>query len=390
MPIPCEIVETLVVATSECPATDIIVVQTDTADSSALAPQGLTPPTTVEVANTTTEVVIEAYALMINTAMGDSTASPTAIITELLLDRARAIDTPVAGLDQLAISFAEALDEIAAQDVPQLLISAAQAIDSLTLDSIAIFTATDSARGSSEATPGQLQSIIESASASASVVVIRRAEQLAVEMADGSTQVYPSSLPQTYLLISTGDSASLLMIQQDMVLSLTSVSEAASDVWFRDPNRVAWLMNTETTAASWYDNFDFESITQAPGKVLGVGPDGLYELTGATDDGVRVNASVGSGFTDFGTEYTKRLDAMYFGYTSAGVLSLSTEVKESGTTPVTYFLDQHDATAPRNTRVTPGKGLVGRYWRVTIRNANGADFEIHDAGADIAVSSRRV
>ena len=182
----------------------------------------------------------------------------------------------------------------------------------------------------------------------------------------------------------------MVMLQSSNQLLLESTAEVSSDVWYKDPGRVAWLMNTETTAASWYDNFDFESIAQPPGKVLAVGPDGLYELGGPTDSGEQIDAEVVSGFADFGAAQTKRVDNLYFGYTSEGRISVTTETYESGHLPSTYYLEQRDASAPRNSRVTPGKGLWGRYWRMTIRNVNGAEFEVHDATVDIAVSTRRV
>ena len=125
-------------------------------------------------------------------------------------------------------------------------------------------------------------------------------------------------------------------------------------------------------------------------QVLAVGPDGLYELVGDTDDGAPIAAELVGGFTDFRRPHQKRLDSMYFGYTSAGVLSVTPEVLESGYPPIEYELEQRSATAPRNTRVRPGKGLFGRYWRVTFRNKDGTSFTVHDITADIAVSARRL
>ena len=181
-----------------------------------------------------------------------------------------------------------------------------------------------------------------------------------------------------------------MQVQTDVVLSISSSAEATSDVWFKDPTSKAWVMNTETTAMGWYDNFSFESIVSWKGRELAVGPDGIHELAGDTDNGEKIDSLVESGFTDFGVAQTKRLDNMYFGYTSDGQIAVQTEVYESGSPPSTYLLEERDANAPRNSRVTPGKGLWGRYWRLTITNVDGADFEVHDATVDIAVSTRRI
>jgi hypothetical protein len=171
---------------------------------------------------------------------------------------------------------------------------------------------------------------------------------------------------------------------------MENYADASDSVWYKDPNRVAWVLNTETSAASWYTNYDFDSVAQVPGKELAVGPDGLYVLTGATDAGDLIKASVASGFVDFGNPQTKRMDAMYFGYTSAGQLSVSVETYGSGHAASVYLLEQRTAAAPRNSRVIPGKGLVGRYWRTTIENVGGVDFDVYDTSVDIAVSTRRV
>ena len=93
---------------------------------------------------------------------------------------------------------------------------------------------------------------------------------------------------------------------------------------------------------------------------------------------------------DLGTAEVKRVDNIYFGYTSPGQLAVTVETKDSGHSPAKYLLEKRAATAPRNSRVTPGKGMWGRYWRFTVQNVDGAAFEVHDATVDIAVSPRRI
>ncbi|GIV03847.1 MAG: hypothetical protein KatS3mg015_2677 [Fimbriimonadales bacterium] len=387
---PCEIVEELVVATSSCPATDVIMVQTSVGNGSSTAMPGVTQPTITDTAGATSQVTIDAYAMMINVAHASSDVSPTLVVTSLLSDAARGRSSLIAAFNEMAESVANAEDEIAALDVPQLLLSAAQATSSLTANTVAVFQANEAAKATSSVALGLLETAAEGANASSMVVLLRRVEESVVSNADGTDEVVASSEPQVFLLLSSGEAASMVLLQSSSQLLLESTAEVSSDVWYKDPGRVAWLMNTETTAVSWYDNFDFESIAQPPGKVLAVGPDGLYELTGDTDSGERIDAEVVSGFTDFGVAQTKRVDNLYFGYTSDGRISVTTETYESGHPPFTYFLEQRAANAPRNSRVTPGKGLWGRYWRMTIRNVDGADFEVHDAAVDIAVSTRRV
>ena len=389
----CEVCESVALATSSCPATDVIMVRGEVANAtssmvSSPQPQGVL----VETANATDAVTIDAYAVLINSANAASTVNHTMVITELLRSSASGVSSVVQGLEQMAEAAANATDEILVADASQLLVSAAQAMSSIAgAGTIADVFLESKGEAKSFASLGLLEAVTSSANATGMIAVLqRRVDVLATSTADAASTASPSGAPETYLLLSTANGTSLVQVQTDVVLSISSSAEATSDVWFKDPTSKAWVMNTETTAMGWYDNFSFESIVSWKGRELAVGPDGIHELVGDTDNGQKIDSLVESGFTDFGVAQTKRLDNMYFGYTSDGQIAVQTEVYESGSPPSTYLLEERDANAPRNSRVTPGKGLWGRYWRLTITNVDGADFEVHDATVDIAVSTRRI
>ena len=135
----CEIVEELVVATSECPATDVIMVQSSIGNGSSTAMLGITQPTIADTAGATSQVTIDAYAMMVNVAQASSDVSPSLVVTSLLSDAARGYSSLIAAFNEMAESVANAEDEIAAMDVPQLLLSAAQATSSLAANAVAIF-----------------------------------------------------------------------------------------------------------------------------------------------------------------------------------------------------------------------------------------------------------
>lgn len=386
----CEIVEDTANAASECPVTDGIMVEVSSASGSSTALPVIDHPLLEGSAAASSQVVIDAFAILNSSALAASDLSHTQVVTDLLSSVGKARSSMVAFFNELAGAAAEARSEIAHADAPALLISAAQATSLVTGNAVAQFTAGATANARSSVSLGLLEAVESAANAASMVVVLRRVNELVVETADGQSEAFPASMPQQYLLLSTGNAASLVLMQTEHHTLLRSTAVAEADVWYKDPGRVAWVMNTETTAASWYDNFDFESVAQPPGAVLAVGPDGLYELTGDTDSGEQIDAELVSGFHDFGLPQTKRVDYMYFGYTSSGRISVTAETYESGHSPVTYYLEQRLAEAPRNSRVEPGKGLFGRYWRMTIRNVDGAEFEIHDATVDIAVSNRKV
>lgn len=389
----CEICESVALATSSCPATDVIVVRVETANATssmvaAPQPQGVVTSSGAG----TSSVVIDAYAVLLNSANAASTVSHTMVVTEMLRSSAHGVSSVVQGLEQMAEAAAHATDEILAADASQLLVSAAHAMSSIAgAGTIADVFLDSKGEAKSFASLGLLETVTSSANATGMVAVLqRRVDVLATSTAAAESTASPSVVPETYLLLSTANGTSLVQVQTNAVLSINSSAEATSDVWFKDPTSKAWVMNTETTAVGWYDNFSFESIVSWKGRELAVGPDGIHELVGDTDNGQKIDSLVESGFTDFGVAQTKRLDNMYFGYTSDGQIAVQTEVYESGSSPTTYLLEERDASAPRNSRVTPGKGLWGRYWRLTITNVDGADFEVHDATVDIAVSTRRI
>lgn len=167
---------------------------------------------------------------------------------------------------------------------------------------------------------------------------------------------------------------------------VVALSDRAS---FANPLAAAWVMNTETTGMSRYEGYDFESIAMHDGKLYGVNRDGLYLLEGSTDAGVKINALVERGFDDMGTPYKKRVPFVYLGYKSDGRLKLTVETLDRTTLKASYYTAVLPAYMPVNTRIVPGKGLVGAYIRFTLENVLGADFDLDKWAADVAVSTTR-
>ena len=389
---PCDVCESVALATSSCPATDVIMVRGEVANGTSVMVSSPTPPTSVGSAVAADSVVVDAYVVMTNVANAASDVSHTLVVTETMLSSARGMSDARIGLNEMATAAANAVDQILVADASQLLISAAQATSSLpSVGAVAELTLEGAAHARSFASLGLLESVSSSAQATGLFAILQRTVSAsATSSAAATDEASPSGETETFLLLSTAHGASVIHMRTDVSTFITATAEAGSDIWYRDPTAKAWVLNTETTAVGWYDNFAFESIVSWKGRELAVGPDGIHELTGDTDNGQQIDAAISSGFTDFGQPQTKRLDNMYFGYTSDGQISVTAEVHESGSPPAKYLLEERDASAPRNSRVTPGKGLWGRYWRLTIENVDGADFDVRDASVDIAVSPRRI
>lgn len=388
---PCETLESVAEATSDCPATDMIIVLVGEGSSTSEVSLGYTPyGVTVSTGNAASTVAGEAYLLLTSAAGATSTVSASSVVVAALVSKAVAKSTAIQFFGVTAASTANAVGSFVFLDVPLLLVSKANAVSTVTPSNRANMLSVSKAAGSSSAMLGLLESLVSTAGASSTVDPKRVLSLLLTSAGASTSTLTASNQPQLSLLISVAEALSAVTARLDATVLAVEVVEARSQTWFTDTTVKAWVMNTETTAGSWYDNFCFESVASVRGVEFAVGPDGIYQLSGDTDQGRGIDAEVVSGLHDFGAPQVKRLDNMYFGYTSAGQLAVKAEVYESGRPPSTNLLEQRAAAAPRNSRVTPGKGLWGRYWRLTISNVSGTSFEINDASVDLAVSPRRI
>jgi len=188
---------------------------------------------------------------------------------------------------------------------------------------------------------------------------------------------------------------------QDIIIAADSVTQSGvfneiiSDsivvydaVYSLNPAAVAWVVNTETGAPSYYLNYQFNAIVEYRGLLIAASPEGFYLLEGDDDAGSDINAELATGMEDFDIKNLKRIDALYLGYTG-GELELDVETQRAGN-KYTYTLEPRDADAPRNNRIKLGKGLKDRYWRFTLRNCLGSDFSIDDMEANVIPTNRRL
>lgn len=168
-----------------------------------------------------------------------------------------------------------------------------------------------------------------------------------------------------------------------------STLEMGDVLWSPDFGAVAWVMNTEGLSIAPYKNYGFRSIAEHAGKIFAVSPEGIFELTGETDEGRKIEAHVKGGFSDFGSPQRKRASDLYMSYTG-GMLECAIETYDGPKTVYNYPIEEREANAPRNNRMKVGRGLVSRYWRTEVRNLEGAAFKVYEIGLNIAQSKRRL
>lgn len=147
---------------------------------------------------------------------------------------------------------------------------------------------------------------------------------------------------------------------------------------------LAWVINTETTAAWKYTNFNFNSFAELKHghatKYYGLRRDGLYLLEGATDAGQMIRASITFPQFDFNSEQQKSLGSTaYIAVKSDGTLVLqvtSTDPKTGNLVAYYYETEGRPSPALRQDRFKVGAGLQSLHYRFKLMNLDGADFDI--------------
>lgn len=148
------------------------------------------------------------------------------------------------------------------------------------------------------------------------------------------------------------------------------------------------VMHTESQALTTYTNYNFNSLAKFNGVYLGANANGIYALTGDTDDGAIIQASARVGITDFGTSHMKRVDRCYVGYRTSGDLMLRVFTDEINVRD--YLLTATGKTGLHGNHLRIGKGLAARYWQFEIQNRFGADFTMNVVEVKPTVLRRRI
>lgn len=200
-------------------------------------------------------------------------------------------------------------------------------------------------------------------------------------------------------------SAALAYITQDVAipssfaatssLSITALLNAimnsavvgASPVPLLEDGAETWVVNADTGASWAYENFSFNGYATFDGVTYGTKSDGLYMLSGDTDDGQPIRASLSFGKIDFSTSKLKRMESAYIGASSTGKMFLKVTLSD-GTEYV--YASRRDGAELAQQRFDIGRGTKATYFEFELFNSNGCDFEL-DTVEFVAVElSRRI
>jgi hypothetical protein len=214
-------------------------------------------------------------------------------------------------------------------------------------------------------------------------VIVALADSVATS--DDYGQVYTPTV-NLYDFVGSSTEIGMSLVAQQ---AISDVVNAATKYWYRDAGMVAWQMNTETLAANWLTNYEFESIAQYGDNAFAVNEDGIFVLSGSTDDSMEIAASLKTGFWDFETPVLKRIEGIYFGY-HGGQMQVDVDTYGHVNGSNSYTMPAKTVSAPGANRVVPGKGIASRYWRLTISNVSGSYFDVDNIEFDVAPSKRRL
>lgn len=146
-----------------------------------------------------------------------------------------------------------------------------------------------------------------------------------------------------------------------------------------------WAMNTRTGFVSEYQNYAFNSFARVGNRYLGASADGLFELSGDTDAGEAIIASLKGGFMQFGGTHLSRLKEAYIAVTGdEDEFILKIETLDGDT-----YVYRVDARSGRNTKVHMGKGMRARYFAYELTSV-GQDFTLDTLEFVPIVVQRRV
>jgi hypothetical protein len=171
-----------------------------------------------------------------------------------------------------------------------------------------------------------------------------------------------------------------------LIASRLGISNAPLELHDADDLVDVWVVNTDTSASTRYEQFTFNSYAVVDGTCYGARDDGIYRLEGDDDAGQPIRASINFGKQNFGGTTLKRVPTAYIGTTSSGVLVMKVIAEDE-----TYLYTARDASEHLQTqRFDFGKGLRANFFEFELYNGAGEDFDLASVEFVPVALSRRI
>jgi hypothetical protein len=140
-------------------------------------------------------------------------------------------------------------------------------------------------------------------------------------------------------------------------LNFSVIVELDDEVW------QTWVLNTDRFNVSIYSGYEFNSYSVYNDTAFGCKTDGIYKLTGTTDDDDEILPGIILPETNFGTTRSKRFRKCWFGLSGGTTPALRVET-DSGNK--TYTIT--------SSRVNLGRDMVGKRWVLKVQDFTDLDF----------------
>lgn len=145
-----------------------------------------------------------------------------------------------------------------------------------------------------------------------------------------------------------------------------------------------WALNTKTAALTEYDDYVFNSFARLDGRYLGASENGLYELTGDTDDGADIIAELETGNAQIAGSRFTSFRAAYLAVRGEGRFVLRLKTGDDKVYDYSVTADSMETA-----KVHLGKGLRARYFSFTLIST-GQDFDLESLEFVPIAAQRRV
>lgn len=171
-----------------------------------------------------------------------------------------------------------------------------------------------------------------------------------------------------------------------MVFAPAVVEGIAIEAGYLSPDGsfTTWAMNTRSGAVTEYADYAFNSFAKIGRRYFAASENGLYELTGDSDDGEDIVARIRSGFLQFGGTQLSRLKEAYLAARGGGNFVLRVVTGDGAI----YNYSVASANM-RSTKVHMGKGMRARYFAYELIST-GQDFDLDTLEFVPLVVQRRV
>lgn len=197
----------------------------------------------------------------------------------------------------------------------------------------------------------------------------------------GELDIYLLLSLTMYEALSASDDFSFASMLEILIHEGLSISPKSS---IARSEALQYAVNAITGAVSRYSNFGFKQFASAQGVTYAITDNGLYELTGSTDEDNTIKAAIDFGASDFGTAQSKRVSSVYAGIATDGEAYIRV-VGDRGESHVYKAIQYSD-----EARAHTAKGISARHWRIGLELTDSTYAELDNVEIEIAVSQRRL